>query len=133
VEASPIRPVAAPNQASGPARLHYLDWVLGTLEDVSFPLDVAARRFSVLDSYIYGFGRQQLAATAGEAPPEEMAEAMLSTVPADQYPRLHRVVLLAMDVGYDAEADFAFGLDVILDGLAQVVSPADKRPSAQRG
>jgi len=112
---------------SGPARLRYFDWVLGTLVDAGFSLEVAARCFSVLDSYIYGFGRQQLSATVGEAPPEEMAGAMLSTVPADDYPHLHRMVLLAMDVGYDAEADFAFGLDVILDGLGQVLATETSR------
>ena len=112
---------------SGPARLRYLDWVLGTLENAGFSLDVAARCFSVLDSYIYGFGRQQLGVTSGEAPQEETAEAMLAAVPADDFPHLHRMVLLAMDVGYDAEADFAFGLDVILDGLGQVMSTETDR------
>ena len=106
---------------SGPARLRYFDWVLGTLMDAGFSLEAASRCFSVLDSYIYGFGRQQLSAGAG-ASPAEMAEAMLSAVPADEYPHLHRMVLLAMDSGYDAEADFAFGLDVVLEGLRQVLS-----------
>jgi hypothetical protein len=31
------------------------------------------------------------------------------------------VVLLAMDTGYDAEADFDFGLGVILDGLGRML------------
>ena len=35
------------------------------------------------------------------------------------------MVLLAMDVGYDAEADFDFGLDVILDGLGRVLSTSE--------
>jgi len=109
-------------KTSGPARLRYFDWVLGTLVDAGFSLEVAARCFSVLDSYIYGFGRQQLSVTAGDAPPEVMAEAMLSAVPADDYPHLHQMVLMAMDAGYDAEADFAFGLHVILDGLEQTLS-----------
>lgn len=111
---------------SGPARLRYFDWVLGTLVDAGFSLEAASRCFSVLDSYIYGFGRQQLGAGGDEATPEEMAEALLSAVPADDYPHLHRRVLLAMDTGYDAEADFAFGLDVILDGLEQVLSETNR-------
>ena len=36
-------------------------------------------------------------------------------------------VLLAMESGYDAEADFAFGLDVVLDGLGHVLSTETKR------
>ena len=35
------------------------------------------------------------------------------------------MVLLAMDVGYDAEADSDFGLDVILDGLGRVLSTSE--------
>ncbi len=106
---------------SGPARLRYLDWVLGALVDAGFSLQAAVRCFSVLDSYIYGFGRQQPSVTDGETPPEKMAEAMLSTVPPDEYPHLHQMVLLAMDTGYDSEADFAFGLKVILDGLERML------------
>ena len=108
-------------RSSGPARLRYLDWVLGTLVEAGFALEVAVRCFSVLDSYIYGFGRQDLGATGSAPPPERMAQAMLSVVPAGDYPYLHRMVLLAMDTGYDAEADFAFGLKVILDGLERML------------
>ena len=52
---------------SGPARLRYFDWVLGVLEDAGFPLDVAVRCFSVLDSYISGFGRQLLGTSAADS------------------------------------------------------------------
>ena len=46
-------------ETSGPSRMLYLDWVLGTLMKAGFSLDGAARAFSLLDSYIYGFGIQQ--------------------------------------------------------------------------
>lgn len=49
----------------------------------------------------------------------------LSAGPAADDSHLHRMVLLAMDVGYDAEADFDFGLDVILDGLGRVLSTSE--------
>jgi AcrR family transcriptional regulator len=114
-------------QTSGPARLRYFDWVLGTLVAAGFPLATAARCFSVLDSYIYGLGMQQLSVTAGEASPEEMAEAMLAAVPSEDYPVLRQMILMAMDVGYDAEADFAFGLDVILDGLSRILATETNR------
>jgi len=116
-------------QTSGPARLRYFDWVLGTLVAAGFSLADAARCFSVLDSYIYGFGIQQLSLTSGEAPPEEAAESMLSAVPAADYPQLHQMVRLAMDVGYDAEADFAFGLEVVLAGLGQALTAGGRPPS----
>lgn len=106
-------------QSSGPERLRYFDWMIGTLRQAGFSLELAARAFSVLDSYIYGFGRQQSSmSSGGDASPEEMAEAFLRAVPADQYPHLTEMIAdHAMQVGYDASADFQFGLSLILDGL----------------
>lgn len=109
-------------ESSGPARLRYLDWVLGTLMEAGFSVDGAARAFSLLDSYIYGFGIQQFNFSAdSDASPEEMAEAFLAVVPPENYPHLHRMASRAMQVGYDAEADFDFGLEIILDGLERIL------------
>jgi hypothetical protein len=109
-------------ESSGPSRLHYFDWVLGELMEAGFSLDGAARAFSLLDSYIYGFGIQQFNLSAGsDASPEEMAEAILASIPAEKYPYLHRMASHAMQVGYDAEADFGFGLEIILDGLQRIL------------
>jgi AcrR family transcriptional regulator len=109
-------------ESSGPSRLRYLDWVLGTLIRAGFSTDDAARAFSLFDSYIYGFGIQQFNFSAGgDAPPEERAEAILAFIPAEQYPYLHQMASHAMQVGYDAEADFDFGLEIILDGLERIL------------
>ena len=108
--------------SSGPSALRYFDWVLGTLIQAGFSIDDAARAFSLLDSYIYGFGIEQINFSAeGDASPEERAEAMLEFIPAEQYPYLHRMASHAMEVGYDAEADFDFGLEIILDGLERTL------------
>ena len=91
-------------ESSGPARLRYLDWVVGTLRRAGFTLEMAVRAFSLLDSYIYGFGRQQLNTSAGpDVAPEEMAEAFLQAIPADEYPYLRELIVEhAMTFGYDA-------------------------------
>ncbi len=115
-------------ESSGPSRLRYYDWVLGHLLGAGFSIEGAARAFSLLDSYVYGFGIQQFNFSAdGDAPPEEMAEAILAFVPVDQYPHLHRMASHAMKSGYDGEADFAFGLEIILDGLQRALD--HERPS----
>lgn len=107
--------------SSGPAGLRYFDWVLGTLMRAGFSMVDAARVFSVLDSYIYGFGIQEFNFSAdSDLSPEERAEMLLAYVPAEEYPFLHRMATQAMQTGYDAEADFQFGLEVILDGLARI-------------
>jgi AcrR family transcriptional regulator len=109
--------------SSGPARLRYLDWVLGTLRRAGFTLEMAARAFSILDSYIYGFGRQQI--NISVVTPEDMAEAFLRTIPAEEYPDLREIAVgQAMDSGYDEGADFEFGLDLILDGLQRLLDRA---------
>ena len=121
-------------QSSGPARLRYFDWVVGTLRRAGFTLEMAARAFSVLDSYIYGFGRQQLNMSAeGDIKPEEMTEAFLRAIPADEYPYLREMVVeYAMDSGYDESADFEFGLDLILDGLQRLLDQATGCSSGHR-
>ncbi|MDA3936709.1 MAG: TetR/AcrR family transcriptional regulator C-terminal domain-containing protein [Actinomycetota bacterium] len=109
-------------ESSGPTRLRYLDSILGTLVRAGFSMDGAARAFSLLDSYIYGFGIQQMSFLADDgASTEEMAEAILAYIPAEEYPYLHRMASHAMEVGYDAEADFEFGLEIILDGLERIL------------
>lgn len=113
---------------SGPSRMRYLNWVLGTLVDAGFSLESASRAFSLLDSYIYGFGMQQFnMAAAGDDPPEAMAEKILAAIPAEQYPYLRRMAVHSMESGYDAEADFEFGLELILDGLEAWVSAGTAR------
>ena len=113
-------------ESSGPARLRYLDWVVGTLRRAGFTLELAARAFSLLDSYIYGFGRQQLNMSAGgDIEPEEMGAAFLRAIPADEYPYLREMVVdHAMGSEYDESADFEFGLDLILDGLQSLLDRA---------
>lgn len=41
--------------SSGPARLRYFDWVIGTLRQAGFSLAMTVRAFSLIDSYIDGF------------------------------------------------------------------------------
>jgi AcrR family transcriptional regulator len=113
-------------ESSGLERLRYFEWVIGTLRRAGFSVELAARAFSVLDSYIYGFGRQQLNMSAGSgAEPEEMADAFLSAIPAEEYPYLRELIVEhAMKSGYDESADLAFGLDLILDGLERLLDRA---------
>jgi len=110
-------------ESSGPERLRYLEWVIGTLRRAGFSVELARHAFSLLDSYVYGFGRQQANMSAGSgAEPEEMAEAFLRAVPADEYPYLREMIVAqATSSGYDDTADFEFGLDLILDGLQRLL------------
>jgi hypothetical protein len=73
----------------------------------------------VLDSYVYGFALQEASLpfdTAEET--AELAEMILKRLPADEYPHLTELTVEhVLQPGYDYGNEFAFGLDLILDGL----------------
>jgi AcrR family transcriptional regulator len=108
--------------SSGPERLRYFDWVIGTLRRAGFTVDVALHAYSALDSYVYGFARQQANLSSGEPSSPETAEQMLSQIPTDQFPHLTEVIThYIQEGGYDPDADFDFGLTLILDSLARLL------------
>lgn len=112
-------------ESSGPGRLQYFEWVIGTLRRAGFSVELALHGFSAIDSYIYGFGRQQLNISAADGDSREMAAAFLSALPADEFPYLREVITEHMlTVGYDEAADFEFGLGLILDGLERALEAA---------
>lgn len=106
----------------GPAQLAYADRLLGTLLAAGFSPRAAANALFVLDSYVYGFHRQE----ANLALPEgveasDVAKALLKTLPPDTYPALHRVAEDFMVSPHDAVAVFDLGLDLILEGLQRTL------------
>jgi AcrR family transcriptional regulator len=103
----------------GPASLRHHDAVLGCLRRAGFSVALTAHAYSALDSYIYGFALQERSLPF-DTPDEtaQLAQSILSQAAADQYP--HLAELTAEHVlrpGYDYSDEFAFGLDLILDGL----------------
>jgi AcrR family transcriptional regulator len=109
--------------APGPATLRHHDAVIGCLRRAGFSVAMTAHAYSVLDSYIYGFAHQEANLpfdTAEET--REVADGIAAQFPAGEYP--HLMELTAEHVllpGYDHGEEFAFGLDLILDGLERSV------------
>ena len=52
---------------------------------------------------------------------EDMASEILKFIPEEKYPTLHKMTQTTIINGYDIEADFAFNLDLILDGLERTL------------
>ena len=106
----------------GPATLRHHDAVIGCLREGGFSIAMAAHAFSVLDSYIYGFALQQR--NLPFRTPEEVeavADSILRQFPTDAYPHLTELTVQhVLRPGYDYGDEFAFGLDLILDGLERV-------------
>jgi AcrR family transcriptional regulator len=109
--------------APGPATLRHHDAVLGTLREAGFSVELAAHAFSALDSYLYGFALQERSLPFDTAEQTaEAAEMILAQLPADDYPHLTELVREhVLQPGYDYGNEYAFGLDLILDGLERAV------------
>jgi AcrR family transcriptional regulator len=105
--------------APGPASLRSHEAMLGCLREAGFGLRDAIHASSVLDAYVHGFALQEKALPFDR--PEEVAGVM-ATQQRDApdmaaYPRLREVAAGMAEAGYDFAEEFAFGLDLILDGL----------------
>jgi AcrR family transcriptional regulator len=109
----------------GPNNLRLHDAVLGCLREAGFSVEMTVHAYSVQDAYIYGFVLQQ-SDMASETPEDFAAEAQrqmrdYAEALAD-YPHLVEVVGgHVAEAGYDYEAEFLFGLEVILDRLEQLL------------
>lgn len=103
----------------GPATLGHHDAVLGCLRRGGFSVAGAAHAVAVLDAYLYGFSLQQDALpfeTGDEA--AALARVMLAQFPTAQYPYLAEIMTEhVLQPGYEFAEEFAWGLDLVLDGL----------------
>jgi AcrR family transcriptional regulator len=106
----------------GPANLLNHNAVMSCLRQAGFSFKMAIHAYSVQDAYIYGFALQEKD-LAFETPDSAGAAAQrrVSTIGAlDNYPYLVEVATKLPESGYDNAAEFAWGLDLILDGLEQL-------------
>ncbi len=103
----------------GPANLRNHNAVMGCLREAGFSFETAIHAYSTQDAYIYGFVLQErdlnfeTPKSAGEA-----ARRRAETIGAlDAYPHLVEIVTKLPESGYDTAVEFAWGLDLILEGL----------------
>ncbi|MFI9449937.1 TetR/AcrR family transcriptional regulator [Amycolatopsis sp. NPDC052450] len=101
----------------GPATLRHHDAVLGVLRRAGFTLPMAVHAVSLIDSYIGGYVLQESSLPSSDDP-AKVADDILENLPRDEFPYLAEVISgHAMRPGYDHTSEFAFGLELILDGL----------------
>jgi AcrR family transcriptional regulator len=106
----------------GAANLRNHNAVMGCLRKAGFPFEMAVHAYSVQDAYIYGFALQEKD-LALETPDSagEAAQRRAETIGAlDAYPYLVEIATKLPESGYDSAVEFAWGLDLILDGLEQL-------------
>jgi AcrR family transcriptional regulator len=105
----------------GPATLVHIETALSTLHDGGFSIEFAHHALHLLGSRLFGFTQDLFEESTPTDPPPDpvaMARAMAG------YPR---IIELATSVSHegvlgacDDDVEFAFGLDLILDGLERL-------------
>jgi AcrR family transcriptional regulator len=109
----------------GGPRIRYMEWLLRRLREAGFSPELAYSAYHTLDSHIFGFTLWQLGHANATLMPtdgqtvEEFVARMLEQM-RPQYPYLaeHGEQHLAPEAP-DGKQEFAFGLDLILEGLKQ--------------
>src|SRR3984957_8991264 len=117
----------------GPATLRSHNAAMGCLREAGFPFELAIHAYSVQDAYIYGFALQEK--DLGFQTPESAGEAAQRRAQAigwrDDYPYLAEIATKLPGSGYDNAVEFAWGLDLILDGLDRRRSSSRSRSSGR--
>jgi len=102
---------------AGPAALAHIDAVLATLLAGGFSMELSHHALHSLSSRIFGFHQDLFDDSPRGREPGPMP-------PADRYPNVGRMAVAASHdggLGYcDDDVEFAFGLDLILDGLERL-------------
>lgn len=105
-----------------PARLRYMNAVLGRLRGAGFSPETTYRAYHVLDGFIFGFSLWEADHTYSEDQTSAMSEAFAATITAENYPHLleHGEQHFSNGPHQDVGA-FEFGLELILRGLADTL------------
>jgi AcrR family transcriptional regulator len=104
--------------APGPATLRHHDAVLGILRGAGFSIVLAAHASSVVDSYIYGFVLQERNLPSTTMGTTNLVQVILARLATQDYPHIAELTVEhVLQPGYDHDAEFEFGIDLILDGL----------------
>ncbi|MFD3462961.1 TetR/AcrR family transcriptional regulator C-terminal domain-containing protein [Nocardia fluminea] len=102
----------------GPAMLRYVDATLGCLITAGFTYEQADRAWNALDSHIYGFTVQAINFPLDPSEYASAAQRFLPLIPTETHPHMHALAALVITGTHSGTADFTFGLDLLLEGLA---------------
>lgn len=100
--------------------LAYMDSLMGSMFDGGLSADLVHHGMHALSTRMWGFTRDVLPTPTVPDDPEERAVAMRAF--ATHYPSIVRMASTATDAGHacDADAEFAFALDILLDALERL-------------
>jgi AcrR family transcriptional regulator len=109
-------------------RLRWMDAVLGTLRQSGFSAELTHHAWHALDSHIVGFALWIANLPATGAGLREMAATFFEAFPIDELPFLAEHAAYHMrEPDPEDEGEFAFGLDLILNGLERLRDDTESR------
>ncbi|HWU47789.1 MAG TPA: TetR/AcrR family transcriptional regulator C-terminal domain-containing protein [Humibacter sp.] len=118
----------------GPANLAQHEAMMGCLRRAGFSFRATVHVTSVLDAYVYGFALQEMSLPFDSAEESgQIAQQKLDAQPAElaaMFPYLIEVVSELATAGYDYDAEFNTGLNLILDAV-EVLRPEWSRTNSR--
>ncbi len=100
--------------------MRYLETIVGILRQGGFSLDTTHHAMHALGSRVFGF-EQELFDEMGESGPSPEEAAVMAGQMAERFPYMTELAMAVSHEGglggCDDDIEFAFGLDLILDGL----------------
>lgn len=104
-----------------PARLRYMNSILGCFREAGFSADMTDHAYHALESHIMGFTLWEAGYSAVSEELPDLGRTFLRELPVDEYPYLaEHVEQHLTESSPDDEGEFEFGLDLILDGLERI-------------
>jgi AcrR family transcriptional regulator len=109
----------------GPARIRHMDAILGTLRGAGLSAEMTDHAYHALDSHIMGFTLWEVGITTGMARQPGSVASFLEDLDRAAFPHLaEHIDEHLKERRPDDEGDFAFGLELILDGLERIRATA---------
>jgi AcrR family transcriptional regulator len=113
-------PLMSPDHVR-PARMQYMDSLLGRLREAGFSADTTYHAYHVLDAHIFGFSLWQAGHSFKAADLPDLAADFIRRFPLDGYPHLAEHFQQHMTEGdHQHVSAFELSLDLILDGLEKI-------------
>jgi AcrR family transcriptional regulator len=104
-----------------PARLRYMDRLLGRLREAGFSAETTYHAYHVLDGHIFGFSLWETSHTYTAEEASNFEAKFAQTITVDAFPYLHEHAEQHFSEGPHREVRaFEFGLDLIVDGLKKI-------------
>ena len=104
----------------GGARMQFADSLLRGLREGGCSEELTYHAYHVLQSHIIGYALYALSFDFDTGELKELARRFLSEFPADEFPDMAEHIRQHMEPREEQEGAFAFGLDLILDGIERL-------------